>query len=109
MLYRNLTWFGEVATSANGGKAMNTGLLMSLDKRVSMSLLYRNYGRNYQAQFARSFGETIDPWNGERAVHRHRIVRADNGPSMPTSISSASRGCATSPMHPPPVSIGSHN
>ena len=56
MLYRNLTWFGEVATSANGGKAMNTGLLMSLDKRVSMSLLYRNYGRNYQAQFARSFG-----------------------------------------------------
>ncbi len=63
VLYRNLTWFGEVATSANGGKAMNTGLLMSLDKRVSMSLLYRNYGRNYQAQFARSFGETIDPWN----------------------------------------------
>ncbi len=63
MLYRNLTWFGEAATSANGGKAINTGLLVSLDKRVSLSLLYRNYGRDYQAQYSRSFGETIDPWN----------------------------------------------
>ncbi|MBK6943523.1 MAG: hypothetical protein IPH21_02365 [Flavobacteriales bacterium] len=33
-LYRNLTWFGEVSTSSNGGKAMNTGVLISLDKRV---------------------------------------------------------------------------
>ncbi|HNU57535.1 MAG TPA: hypothetical protein PKN30_13175, partial [Flavobacteriales bacterium] len=60
-LYRNLTWFGEAATSANGGMAMNTGLLLSLDKRVSMSLLYRNYGRDYHGLYSVAFAEGTNP------------------------------------------------
>ena len=63
VLYRNATWFGEVATSANGGMAMNTGLLVSLDKRVSMSLLYRNYGRDYHGLYSVAFAEGTNPWN----------------------------------------------
>ncbi|MBP6310855.1 MAG: helix-hairpin-helix domain-containing protein [Flavobacteriales bacterium] len=62
-LYRNLTWFGEVSTSSNGGKAMNTGVLVSLDKRVSMSLLYRNYGRDYHGLYSVAFSEGGSPWN----------------------------------------------
>lgn len=62
-LYRNLTWFGEVSTSANGGKAMNTGMLISLDKKVSMSLLYRNYGRDYHGLYSVAFSEGGSPWN----------------------------------------------
>jgi hypothetical protein len=63
VLYRNITWFGEVARSANGGMAMNTGALISLDKRVSLSLHLREYQRDYQAQYARAFAEGTDPWN----------------------------------------------
>ena len=62
-LYRNFTWFGEVSTSSNGGKAMNTGVLVSLDKRVSMSLLYRNYGRDYHGLYSVAFSEGGSPWN----------------------------------------------
>ena len=30
LLYRNFTWFGEAAVSANGGTAVNSGLLIAL-------------------------------------------------------------------------------
>lgn len=63
VLYRNLTWFGEASTSANGGKAINTGLLVALDKRVSMSFLYRNYGRDYHGLYSVAFSEGGSPWN----------------------------------------------
>ena len=62
-MYRNLTWFGEGSMSANGGMAMNTGVLVALDKRVSMSLLYRNYGRDYHGLYSVAFSEGGSPWN----------------------------------------------
>ncbi|HNR54646.1 MAG TPA: helix-hairpin-helix domain-containing protein [Flavobacteriales bacterium] len=74
VLHRNLTWFGEAATSANGGMAMNTGLLLSLDKRVSMSLLYRNYGRDYHGLYSVAFAEGTNPWN-ERGLFTGLEVR----------------------------------
>lgn len=74
VLYRNLTWFGEAATSANGGMAMNTGLLLSLDKRVSMSLLYRNYGRDYHGLYSVAFAEGTNPWN-ERGLFTGLEIR----------------------------------
>lgn len=67
VLYRNLTWFGEAARSANGGTAMNTGVLIALDKRVSMSLLFRDYGRDYHGLYSVAFAEGTNPWN-ERGV-----------------------------------------
>lgn len=62
-LYRNLTFFGEAAMSANGGRSWNAGLLAALDKRVSLSMVYRDYGRNFQNLYSVAFGEGINPWN----------------------------------------------
>lgn len=74
VLYRNLTWFGEMATSANGGRAMNTGVLIALDRRVSMSLLYRDYGRDYHGLYSVAFAEGTNPWN-ERGLFTGLEVR----------------------------------
>lgn len=55
---RNFNFFGEVATSSYSGAFANIhGVLFSLDRRVSMSLIYRNYGRNYQTFYSAGFSE----------------------------------------------------
>ncbi|MEO0312485.1 MAG: hypothetical protein RIQ89_2142 [Bacteroidota bacterium] len=56
-LYRNIHVYGEIARSSNGGIAQVHGALVSLDPKVSMSLLYRNYQKNYQALRSNGFGE----------------------------------------------------
>jgi hypothetical protein len=43
--------------------AMNTGMLLSLDKRVSLSMLYRNYGRDFHGLYSTAFAEGTNPWN----------------------------------------------
>ncbi|MDX9751262.1 MAG: hypothetical protein RBT71_09310, partial [Flavobacteriales bacterium] len=75
-LYRNLTFFGEAARSANGGTAWNSGLLVALDKRVSMSMVYRDYGRDFQNLYSVAFGEGINPWN-QRGLFTGIEVRPD--------------------------------
>ncbi len=74
VLHRNTNWFGEVSRSANGGVAMNTGLLVSLDRRVSMSLLYRDYGRDFHGLYSVAFAEGTNPWN-ERGLYSGLEVR----------------------------------
>jgi hypothetical protein len=74
VLHRNLNWFGEVSRSANDAIAMNTGILVALDRRVSMSLLYRNYGRNFQGLYSVAFAEGTNPWN-ERGLYTGIEVR----------------------------------
>lgn len=73
-IYRNLTWFGEAAMSANGGVSYNTGLLVALDKRVSLSMLYRDYGRNFQNLYSVAFSEGINPWN-QRGIYTGLEIR----------------------------------
>ena len=73
-LYRNLTWFGEAAVSANGGRSWNSGLLVALDKRVSLSMLYRDYGRDFQNLYSVAFGEGINPWN-QRGLYTGLEIR----------------------------------
>ncbi|MFZ1694481.1 MAG: hypothetical protein WAT74_14895 [Flavobacteriales bacterium] len=74
VLWRNITWFGEAARSANGGTAMNTGLLAALDQRVSMSVLYRDYGRDYHGLQSVAFAEGTNPWN-ERGLYTGIEIR----------------------------------
>lgn len=74
VLWRNITWFGETARSENGGVAMNTGLLAALDRRVSMSLLYRDYRRDYHGLYSVAFAEGTNPWN-ERGLFTGIEVR----------------------------------
>jgi len=74
VLWRNITWFGEAARSANGGTAVNTGLLAALDQRVSMSVLYRDYGRDYHGLQSVAFAEGTNPWN-ERGLYTGIEIR----------------------------------
>jgi hypothetical protein len=68
VLYRNLTWFGEGARSANGGMAGVTGLLVALDKRLSLALQYRDLQRDFQGLYSAAFAESSNPWN-ERGLY----------------------------------------
>jgi hypothetical protein len=61
---RNFNFFGEVATSTySGGFANLHGVLFSLDQRASMSVVYRNYGRNYQTFYNAGFSEGSNTQN----------------------------------------------
>lgn len=66
--HRSLTWFGEGARSGNGGLAGITGVLVALEKRISLALLYRDYQRNFSGLYSGSFAEGSDPWN-ERGLY----------------------------------------
>ncbi len=46
-VFRNFNFFGEIARNKNGALAYLNGALISLDPRVSLTLLHRNYARNY--------------------------------------------------------------
>lgn len=54
---KNLNFFGETALSANGRMATVNGLLVGLDRRVDLALLFRHYPRDYQALNATPFAE----------------------------------------------------
>ena len=62
---RNLTFFGEVAASDNGGTAQLHGLQAVLDRYLDLAVAYRRYDRDYQALNARPFGETNGGRNEE--------------------------------------------
>lgn len=46
-VYRNINFFGEWGRNKNGAMAFLNGALISLDPRVSVMFLHRNYARNY--------------------------------------------------------------
>ena len=57
-VFRNFNFFGEVATTTySGGFANLHGVLFSLDRRASMSIVYRNYGRDYQTFYNNGLAE----------------------------------------------------
>lgn len=80
-LYRNINWFGEAARSANGAVSWNSGVLIALDRRVSMSLLYRDYARDFQNLYSVAFGEGINPWN-QRGLYTGLEIRPNRRWSM---------------------------
>ena len=51
-------FFGESALSKNGAQAHLFGLLLSLDRKMDVSLLYRNYDKKYQCLNCNAFGES---------------------------------------------------
>lgn len=62
-LVRNFTFFGETAMSDNGGIATLNGMLLSLDKKIFMSVAQRYYSPTYQSLFGAAFGENSLPNN----------------------------------------------
>lgn len=57
--------YGEFAQSYPGGFAFVNGLLTSLSPKVSLSLLYRKYQRNYYSFFNQALAESTNAVNEE--------------------------------------------
>lgn len=64
-VFRNINIFGETSRSWNGGLAFLDGIMISLDPHVSVSVLYRNYQKNYQALYTSAFAEGSSNSNEE--------------------------------------------
>ncbi|MFZ1704572.1 MAG: hypothetical protein WAT79_09490 [Saprospiraceae bacterium] len=62
---RNATFFGEFAISDNSGTAMSNGLLLGLDRKIDLALLYRKFAPQYQVLNANAFGDGSLPINEE--------------------------------------------
>jgi hypothetical protein len=57
-ILRNFNFFGEAARSRNGGMAFLNGLFISLDPRLSFTILQRSYQRSYQNNLTAAFSES---------------------------------------------------
>jgi len=60
---RNFNFFGEFSRSQNGGIAYVNGVLVSLDSRLSFTMLHRNYGKEYQNLLSNGLAESSNSWN----------------------------------------------
>lgn len=61
--FRNMHFFGEAATDEDLDKAFVDGLLISLDRHVDLSFLYRNISRGYESLYTNAFTESTFPTN----------------------------------------------
>ena len=82
-LLKGFSFFGEISMSKNGGFAQIHGMTAFLHSRLTMTLLYRNYQKEYQNFFSNAFAEGSENANekglytGIRlAVYRKWIVTA---------------------------------
>lgn len=71
---RNFTFFGESAMSDNKAMAHLHGVLMALDKRMDISLVYRNFSAQYQVINANAFSDATQPIN-EKGVYMGAELR----------------------------------
>jgi len=74
--HRNTHFFGEGAMSQNGGKALLAGVISAIDPMVSVSVVYRNYGADYQNLLANAFGENTRNAN-EKGVYAGVSIKPD--------------------------------
>ncbi|MGH2644519.1 MAG: hypothetical protein ACRDE2_11260, partial [Chitinophagaceae bacterium] len=63
LFLRQLYFFGETAANKAGTLATVNGIMMSVDPRVDVSLLYRNYSKAYTSLYATGFAESAHPQN----------------------------------------------
>lgn len=76
-IFRNFNFFGEQAISKNGGMAFINGVLISLDPRLSITVVQRNYQRNYQNLLSNAFAESSIPAN-EKGTYIGISVKPSN-------------------------------
>jgi hypothetical protein len=75
--FSNIHFFGEAAISNNFNKAFVNGLIISLDSKVDMSLVYRNIAKNYQSLYTNAFTESTFP-NSEKGMYAGISIRPDD-------------------------------
>ncbi len=75
--YKNLHFFGEAAATNHFNKAFINGLIISLDAKIDMSLLYRNISQQYQSLYTNAFTENTYPTN-EKGIYSGISIRPND-------------------------------
>jgi hypothetical protein len=65
----NANFFGEAARSANGGISMIHGFVAALHPSLTLSAVWRNFGKDFQNTKANVFGENNLTASNERALY----------------------------------------
>ncbi|MBK6937743.1 MAG: helix-hairpin-helix domain-containing protein [Chitinophagaceae bacterium] len=76
--FRNMHFFGEVAIDKNFNPAVITGLMMSVDPKVDISVIHRYISVAYQAVNGNAFTESAYPSN-EKGVYAGITIRPATG------------------------------
>ena len=61
--FQNLVLFSEAAICNTNGKSILAGALLALNKKSDLSILYRNYSKEYNSPYAQAFGENTTVTN----------------------------------------------
>jgi hypothetical protein len=56
-IFKNFNFFGEISNSLDAGTAFVSGALITLDPKLSLAVLYRDYQRNFQPISSAGIGE----------------------------------------------------
>jgi hypothetical protein len=75
-LYRNFNLFGEFSRSDNGAIAYVNGAIISLGSALTVSVVNRNYPRDFNYLYARGFGESSTTRN-EKGTYAGLVFRPD--------------------------------
>jgi hypothetical protein len=59
----NFNWFGEGALSRPGGNGFLSGIVLSVDPKVDLTLLYRHYDKDFHTFYSNAFSENSLPEN----------------------------------------------
>lgn len=73
---KNFNFFGEVAWSNPGSYALNEGLQLALDKKLDVSVFYRNLDKKYPAIYSNAFSENTLATN-EQGIYFGTELRPD--------------------------------
>lgn len=73
-LYRNINFFGEFSRSDNGAVAYVNGAILSLGSIAALSVVNRNYPRDFNSFFATGFGESSTTKN-ERGTYVGLVIK----------------------------------
>ncbi|RLD63287.1 MAG: hypothetical protein DRJ01_04105 [Bacteroidetes bacterium] len=65
---RNIYFFGELARSFNGAMAYINGAVASIAPQMSVSIVHRDYARDYQALYSNAFAENTKNVN-EKGIY----------------------------------------
>ncbi len=61
--YKQMFLFGEIAQDAQQSKAFLGGAVLTIHPRLSMSMLYRDYAKDYISHYSNGFGERTGTQN----------------------------------------------
>jgi hypothetical protein len=61
--FQNITLFGEVVRSINGGYGATGGILATVAPKLDVSILFRKYDKNFYSFYSSGFGESSNAQN----------------------------------------------